>query len=155
MAASTRHPDRGAGREPDESAPPPPTTRPPSTARLLGRTRAPASGDNPAPTRHAPPPSPPAPRQPVTDLHPFPVVVHLTLLLGSGPGRSNPGQAQPAPAPCAVCTGDHRADPAAAGRLSRAGDHRPRLRALLALLAGDLRTGCGTERLVAGLWPDE
>ncbi|MFJ2775097.1 AfsR/SARP family transcriptional regulator [Kitasatospora sp. NPDC087315] len=30
----------------------------------------------------------------------------------------------------------------------------PRLRALLALLAGDLRTGCGTERLVAGLWPD-
>lgn len=31
----------------------------------------------------------------------------------------------------------------------------PRLRALLALLAGDLRTGCSTERLVAGLWPDE
>ncbi|MGV9878615.1 ATP-binding protein [Streptomyces sp. NPDC003006] len=31
----------------------------------------------------------------------------------------------------------------------------PRLRALLALLAGDLRTGCGTERLVAGLWPGE
>ncbi|GAA1218148.1 hypothetical protein GCM10009665_05070 [Kitasatospora nipponensis] len=31
----------------------------------------------------------------------------------------------------------------------------PRLRALLALLAGDLRTGCGTERLVAGLWPQE
>ncbi|NEA64682.1 BTAD domain-containing putative transcriptional regulator [Streptomyces sp. SID12488] len=31
----------------------------------------------------------------------------------------------------------------------------PRLRALLALLAGDLRTGCGTERLVAGLWPEE
>ncbi|MFE1802629.1 ATP-binding protein [Streptomyces sp. NPDC059517] len=32
----------------------------------------------------------------------------------------------------------------------------PRLRALLALLAGDPRTGCGTERLVAGLWqPDE
>ncbi|MGY1498714.1 ATP-binding protein [Streptomyces sp. QTS52] len=31
----------------------------------------------------------------------------------------------------------------------------PRLRALLALLASDLRTGCGTERLVAGLWPDE
>ncbi|MFI0779533.1 ATP-binding protein [Streptomyces sp. NPDC021212] len=30
----------------------------------------------------------------------------------------------------------------------------PRLRALLALLAGDLRTGCGTERLVSGLWPD-
>ncbi|WP_405364680.1 ATP-binding protein [Kitasatospora sp. NBC_00039] len=31
----------------------------------------------------------------------------------------------------------------------------PRLRALLALLAGDLRTGCSTERLVAGLWPGE
>lgn len=31
----------------------------------------------------------------------------------------------------------------------------PRLRRLLALLAGDLRTGCSTERLVAGLWPDE
>ncbi len=31
----------------------------------------------------------------------------------------------------------------------------PRLRALLALLAGDVRAGCGTERLVAGLWPDE
>ncbi|GAA1350765.1 ATP-binding protein [Streptomyces beijiangensis] len=32
----------------------------------------------------------------------------------------------------------------------------PRLRGLLALLAGDLRTGCGTERLVEGLWlPDE
>ncbi|MFI7343740.1 ATP-binding protein [Streptomyces sp. NPDC050085] len=31
----------------------------------------------------------------------------------------------------------------------------PRLRDLLALLARDLRTGCGTERLVAGLWPDE
>lgn len=31
----------------------------------------------------------------------------------------------------------------------------PRLRALLALLAGDLRTGCGAERLVAGLWPEE
>lgn len=30
----------------------------------------------------------------------------------------------------------------------------PRLRGLLALLAGDLRGGCGTERLVAGLWPD-
>ncbi|GAA3104852.1 hypothetical protein GCM10010449_29890 [Streptomyces rectiviolaceus] len=30
----------------------------------------------------------------------------------------------------------------------------PRLRGLLALLAGDVRTGCGTERLVAGLWPD-
>ncbi|MGI5430676.1 ATP-binding protein [Streptomyces sp. CA-179760] len=30
----------------------------------------------------------------------------------------------------------------------------PRLRGLLALLAGDLRTGCGTDRLVAGLWPD-
>ncbi|MFH8492576.1 ATP-binding protein [Streptomyces coeruleorubidus] len=31
----------------------------------------------------------------------------------------------------------------------------PRLRGLLALLAGDLRTGCSTERLVSGLWPDE
>ncbi|MGH3311955.1 MAG: ATP-binding protein, partial [Streptomyces sp.] len=31
----------------------------------------------------------------------------------------------------------------------------PRLRGLLALLAGDLRTGCGTERLVEGLWPHE
>ncbi|MFF7202571.1 ATP-binding protein [Streptomyces sp. NPDC008141] len=31
----------------------------------------------------------------------------------------------------------------------------PRLRGLLALLAGDLRTGCSTERLVAGLWPVE
>ncbi|MFF2850134.1 BTAD domain-containing putative transcriptional regulator [Streptomyces sp. NPDC058001] len=32
----------------------------------------------------------------------------------------------------------------------------PRLRGLLALLAGDLRTGCSTERLVEGLWlPDE
>ncbi len=31
----------------------------------------------------------------------------------------------------------------------------PRLRGLLALLAGDLRTGCGMARLVAGLWPDE
>ncbi|MEU6996141.1 BTAD domain-containing putative transcriptional regulator [Streptomyces sp. NPDC046465] len=31
----------------------------------------------------------------------------------------------------------------------------PRLRDLLALLADDVRTGCGTERLVAGLWPDE
>ncbi|MEU3459162.1 BTAD domain-containing putative transcriptional regulator [Streptomyces sp. NPDC006733] len=30
----------------------------------------------------------------------------------------------------------------------------PRLRALLALLATDLRTGCSSERLVAGLWPD-
>ncbi|MCX5205265.1 AfsR/SARP family transcriptional regulator [Streptomyces sp. NBC_00237] len=30
----------------------------------------------------------------------------------------------------------------------------PRLRALLALLAGDLRAGSGTERLVRGLWPD-
>ncbi|MFC9132694.1 ATP-binding protein [Streptomyces sp. NPDC057099] len=30
----------------------------------------------------------------------------------------------------------------------------PRLRGLLALLAGDLRTGCSTDRLVAGLWPD-
>jgi predicted ATPase/DNA-binding SARP family transcriptional activator len=31
----------------------------------------------------------------------------------------------------------------------------PRLRGLLALLAGDLRTGCGGARLVEGLWPDE
>jgi predicted ATPase len=31
----------------------------------------------------------------------------------------------------------------------------PRLRGLLALLAGDLRRGCGTARLVEGLWPDE
>ena len=31
----------------------------------------------------------------------------------------------------------------------------PRLRGLLALLAGDLRAGCGTARLVSGLWPDE
>ncbi|MEU2213128.1 hypothetical protein ABZ566_39415, partial [Streptomyces hygroscopicus] len=31
----------------------------------------------------------------------------------------------------------------------------PRLRGLLALLAGDVRTGCSTEWLVAGLWPDE
>ncbi|HVK20565.1 MAG TPA: BTAD domain-containing putative transcriptional regulator, partial [Actinokineospora sp.] len=31
----------------------------------------------------------------------------------------------------------------------------PRLRGLLALLAGDLRSGCGTARLVEGLWPDE
>ncbi|WP_155053997.1 ATP-binding protein [Streptomyces blattellae] len=31
----------------------------------------------------------------------------------------------------------------------------PRLRGLLALLAGDLRSGCSAERLVAGLWPDE
>ncbi|MFK0282517.1 ATP-binding protein [Streptomyces sp. NPDC090499] len=31
----------------------------------------------------------------------------------------------------------------------------PRLRGLLALLAADLRTGCSTGRLVAGLWPDE
>ncbi|MFH8612879.1 ATP-binding protein [Streptomyces sp. NPDC018029] len=30
----------------------------------------------------------------------------------------------------------------------------PRLRALLALLAAEPRTGCGVERLVAGLWPD-
>jgi predicted ATPase/DNA-binding SARP family transcriptional activator len=30
-----------------------------------------------------------------------------------------------------------------------------RLRGLLALLAGDLRTGCGTARLVDGLWPEE
>ncbi|WP_236796601.1 BTAD domain-containing putative transcriptional regulator [Amycolatopsis sp. GM8] len=31
----------------------------------------------------------------------------------------------------------------------------PRLRNLLALLAADLHTGCGTARLVDGLWPDE
>ncbi|MCM2386724.1 ATP-binding protein [Streptomyces albipurpureus] len=31
----------------------------------------------------------------------------------------------------------------------------PRLRCLLALLARDVRAGCSTERLVAGLWPDE
>jgi DNA-binding SARP family transcriptional activator len=31
----------------------------------------------------------------------------------------------------------------------------PRLRGLLALLAGDLRTGCSTARLTDGLWPDE
>lgn len=31
----------------------------------------------------------------------------------------------------------------------------PRLRGLLALLAGDLRAGRSSERLVAGLWPDE
>ncbi|MCS7475614.1 ATP-binding protein [Umezawaea endophytica] len=31
----------------------------------------------------------------------------------------------------------------------------PRLRGLVALLAGDLRAGCGTGRLVDGLWPDE
>ena len=31
----------------------------------------------------------------------------------------------------------------------------PRLHGLLALLAADLRTGCGTSRLVEGLWPDE
>lgn len=31
----------------------------------------------------------------------------------------------------------------------------PRLRGLLALLARDLRTGCSTERLVAGLWAEE
>jgi predicted ATPase/DNA-binding SARP family transcriptional activator len=31
----------------------------------------------------------------------------------------------------------------------------PRLRGLLALLAGDLRTGCSTGRLVGELWPDE
>ncbi|MQA09339.1 MAG: AfsR/SARP family transcriptional regulator [Pseudonocardiaceae bacterium] len=30
-----------------------------------------------------------------------------------------------------------------------------RLRSLVALLAGDLRTGCGSARLVARLWPDE
>ncbi|MGW1559779.1 ATP-binding protein [Streptomyces sp. NPDC002144] len=31
----------------------------------------------------------------------------------------------------------------------------PRLRGLLALLAGELRAGCGTARLVEGLWPQE
>jgi hypothetical protein len=31
----------------------------------------------------------------------------------------------------------------------------PRPRSLLALLAGDLRTGASTARLVEGLWPDE
>ncbi|WP_393061800.1 ATP-binding protein [Streptomyces sp. LN549] len=31
----------------------------------------------------------------------------------------------------------------------------PRLRGLLALLAGDLHTGCSSPRLVEGLWPDE
>ncbi|RZQ61273.1 ATP-binding protein [Amycolatopsis suaedae] len=31
----------------------------------------------------------------------------------------------------------------------------PRLRNLIALLADDLRRGCGTDRLVEGLWPDE
>ncbi|MFD7499427.1 ATP-binding protein [Streptomyces sp. NPDC059850] len=31
----------------------------------------------------------------------------------------------------------------------------PRLRGLLALLAGDVRAGCGVERLVAGLWAGE
>jgi hypothetical protein len=31
----------------------------------------------------------------------------------------------------------------------------PRLRGLLALLAGDLRTGCSTARLVEGLWQGE
>ena len=31
----------------------------------------------------------------------------------------------------------------------------PRLRGLIALLAGDPRTGCGVGRLVEGLWPDE
>ncbi|WP_406063577.1 AfsR/SARP family transcriptional regulator [Streptomyces sp. NBC_01077] len=31
----------------------------------------------------------------------------------------------------------------------------PRLRGLLALLAGELRAGCGTARIVEGLWPDE
>src|SRR2546423_11350233 len=30
----------------------------------------------------------------------------------------------------------------------------PRQRGLLALLAADLRAGCGTGRLVEGLWPD-
>ncbi|MGW2565191.1 hypothetical protein [Streptomyces sp. NPDC001537] len=31
----------------------------------------------------------------------------------------------------------------------------PRLCGLLALLAGELRAGCGAGRLVDGLWPDE
>jgi hypothetical protein len=31
----------------------------------------------------------------------------------------------------------------------------PRLRGLLALLASEPRTGCGTARLVDGLWPDD
>ncbi|HEY1180466.1 MAG TPA: hypothetical protein VGF17_30285, partial [Phytomonospora sp.] len=31
----------------------------------------------------------------------------------------------------------------------------PRLRGLLALLAADLTAGCGTTRLVDGLWPGE
>jgi len=31
----------------------------------------------------------------------------------------------------------------------------PRVRGLLALLAGELRAGCGTARLVEGLWPQE
>jgi predicted ATPase/DNA-binding SARP family transcriptional activator len=31
----------------------------------------------------------------------------------------------------------------------------PRLQGLIALLAGDLRSGCGVGRLVEGLWPDE
>ncbi|MEU9719939.1 BTAD domain-containing putative transcriptional regulator [Streptomyces sp. NPDC047976] len=31
----------------------------------------------------------------------------------------------------------------------------PRMRALIALLAGELRAGCGTARLIEGLWPDE
>ncbi len=31
----------------------------------------------------------------------------------------------------------------------------PRIRALLALLADDLRAGCGSARLVDGIWPDE
>ncbi|MEU8608087.1 AfsR/SARP family transcriptional regulator, partial [Actinoplanes sp. NPDC048791] len=30
----------------------------------------------------------------------------------------------------------------------------PRLQALIALLAGELRTGCGTGRLIEGIWPD-
>lgn len=30
-----------------------------------------------------------------------------------------------------------------------------RLRGLLAMLAGDLRTGCGTARLIDGLWPEQ
>ena len=39
----------------------------------------------------------------------------------------------------ATDSGDAKADPAVAGGLPRPGDHRPRLRGLLALLAGDLR----------------
>jgi hypothetical protein len=48
-----------------------------------------------------------------------------------------------------------RADPAVAGGLPRPGGHGPRPRGLLALLAGDLRSGGSTARLVEGLWPEE